>query len=103
VLSDDKYLLTDNGQTKYSAEFKSLDVATGQGVLAVHFETVAAYQVDEDDLSKLLAGKNETEIKEILLSKPEVDEVKVEFWPSWLVHKAPKFNGKVYIETVVTQ
>lgn len=102
VLSSDKYL-ADDGQSKYTAVFKTIDLATGKGVLAVHFETTAAYRVDSNNLSKLLAGKNENEIKEILLSKPEVDSVKVEFWPSWLTYKAPRWNGKIYIQTVLSQ
>ena len=102
VLSSDKYL-ADNGKNKYTASFKTIDLATGKGVLAVHFETTAAYNVDSANLSKLLAGKNESGIKEILLSKPEVDSVKVEFWPSWLAHKAPRLNGKIYINTVLAK
>ncbi|OGF02782.1 MAG: hypothetical protein A3J07_00185 [Candidatus Doudnabacteria bacterium RIFCSPLOWO2_02_FULL_49_13] len=102
VLSADKYL-ADEGKNTYTATYKTIDSAGGQGVLAVHFETTAAYKVDSNNLSKLLAGKNESEIKEILLSKPEVDTVKVEFWPKWLTYKAPRFNGKIYIETKLSQ
>ncbi len=83
--------------------FKSLDLAHGTGVLAVHYETVAAYQVSENDLANVLAGKNESEIKEILMSKPEVDSVQVAFWPSWLVHKAPRWTHKIYIRTELSQ
>ncbi len=100
VLSSDKYLL--DGQEKYTAEFKSIDPTLSKGILAVHFDTVAAYKVGENELPKILAGKNESEIKEILLSKPEVDNVDVKFWPEWFVHKAPKFNGKIKINTVLT-
>ncbi len=102
VLSSDKYL-ADEGNNKYTAVFKNLDLANGKGVLAVHFETTAAYKVDNGNLSKLLAGKNEAAIKEILLSKPEVDSVKVVFWPAWLTYKAPRWNGKIYIETVLAK
>jgi hypothetical protein len=102
VLSADKYLL-DNAQKQYIAEFKTIDIPNSRGVLAVHFQTTAAYKVDTANLPKILAGKNESEIKEILLSKPEIDNVKVEFWPRWFVNKAPKFNGKIYIKTELSQ
>src|SRR3989344_1190632 len=102
VLSTDKYLLPD-GAKKYTAEFKTVDLANSKGVLALHFQTIAAYQVDATGLSKILAGKNESEIKEILLSKPEVDNVEVKFWPEWFVHKAPRFNGKIYIDIALAQ
>ncbi|MBX4187355.1 MAG: baseplate J/gp47 family protein [Candidatus Doudnabacteria bacterium] len=102
VLSSDKYLLEDK-QKQYTANFKSIDLTKGSGVLQVHFETVAAYKIDAANLPKILAGKTEAEIKEILLSKSEVDNVTVKFWPEWFVHKAPKFNGKININTVLSQ
>jgi hypothetical protein len=102
VLSSDKYLI-DGQREQYSANFKSVDLVNEKGVLDVHFETIAAYNVDTDNLAKVLAGKNESEIQEILLSKPEIDKVEVKFWPEWFVHKAPKFNGKINIETALSQ
>jgi cell division protein FtsL len=96
VLSDDKYLVPDADET-VSANFKSLDVPNGKGVLSAHYETVAAYKVDTSNLSKILAGKDAEGIKQILLSKPEIDRVDVEFSP-FFVNKAPKLNGKIHIE-----
>jgi cell division protein FtsL len=101
VLSDDKYLLTD-AQDSIIANFKSLDLTHGTGVLSVHYETIAAYRVDTTNLSQLLAGKNANEIKEILLTKPEIDRVDVEFAP-FFVNKAPKLNGKIYIHNQLSQ
>jgi hypothetical protein len=100
VLSSDKYLDV-NAKKDYTANFKSVDIPNTRGVLAVHFQTVAAYKVNSTNLSKVLAGKNETEIKELLLSKPEIDNVKVEFWPEFFVNKAPRFNGKIKINPVL--
>lgn len=102
VLSTDKYILS-SGKKQYTAGFKSVDLTAGRGVLGVHFETVAAYKVDASNFSSFLVGKNESEIKEILSSKPEIDDVRVEFWPSWLVHKAPRFNGKIEIHTEIAE
>jgi hypothetical protein len=102
VLSSDKYLL-DNAQKQYTAEFKTIDIPNGHGVLVVHFQTTAAYKIDQTNLARVLSGKNESEIKEILLSKPEIDNVQVAFWPKWFVHKAPRFNGKIYINTALSQ
>jgi hypothetical protein len=102
VLSSDKYLL-DGAKKQYTGNFKTADLVAGKGILDIHFETVAAYKVDDTNMPKILAGKNESEIKEILLSKPEIDNVEVKFWPAWFVHKAPRFNGKIKIETVASQ
>jgi hypothetical protein len=101
VLSDDKYLLPDV-QDKVVASFKSLDLIKGTGVLSVHYETMAAYKVDAANMSKLLAGKTASEIKEILLTKPEIDRVDVQFSP-FFVNKAPKLNGKIYIHAMLSQ
>jgi hypothetical protein len=100
VLSEDKYLL-ENGEEKLTANFKAVDLPNGTGVLAVHFETIAAYRVNNTNLSKILAGKDAIEIKEILLTKPEIDRVDVQFSP-FFVNKAPRFNGKIYIKTVLS-
>jgi len=102
VLSNDKYLV-EGADQKSTATFKSVDRTASKGVLAVHFETIAAYRVESQNLAKILSGKNEMEIKEILLSKPEIDDVQVEFWPQWLVHKAPRLNGKIYINTILSK
>lgn len=101
VLSSDKYLLPDAKDT-LTANFKNTNLPNGKGVLSVHYETVAAYKVDDSSMNKLLAGKSADEIKEILLAKPEIDRVDVEFSP-FFVNKAPKLNGKIYIHTMLSQ
>jgi hypothetical protein len=98
VLSEDKYL-PQNGKQMVQTSFKSIDLAKGIGVLAVHYETVAAYKVENTNLSRILAGKDAVEIKEILLTKPEIDRVDVQFSP-FFVNRAPRWNGKIYIQTV---
>ena len=102
LLSLDKYIL-ESAAPVYTASFKSVDLIVGRGVLATHFETVIAYKIDSTNFAKILAGKNESEIKEILLSKPEVDSVTVKFSPAWLAHSAPSWNGKVYIKTELSK
>jgi hypothetical protein len=101
VLSEDKYLLPE-AKKDVTAKFKNLDLAAGKGTMSVHFETIAAYRVNDANLTKILAGKNANEIKEILLMKPEIDRVDVEFSP-FFVNKAPRFNGKIYIETKLSE
>ena len=101
VLSDDKYILPD-AKDNLTLNYKTVDLPNGRGLLSVHYETVAAYKVNADDMSKLLAGKNANEIKEILLTKPEIDRVDVQFSP-FFVNKAPKLNGKIYIHSMLSQ
>jgi hypothetical protein len=98
VLSEDKYLL-DDGRDRLNATFKAVDIAAGTGVLAVNYRTTAAYRVENSNLSSMLAGKNAMEIQEILLTRPEIDRVDVLFSP-FFVNKAPRYNGKIYINTL---
>ena len=101
LLSEDKYLV-EGAEQKLTTSFKSLDLGVGIGTLAVHFETLVAYKIDQTNLSRILSGKKASEIKEILLSKPEIDRVDVKFSP-FFVRKAPRFNGRIQIETVLSQ
>lgn len=98
VLSEDKYLL-DDGRDTLNATFKAVNVEAGTGVLAVNYRTTAAYRVENSNLSSMLAGKNAMEIQEILLTRPEIDRVDIIFSP-FFVNKAPRYNGKIYIETL---
>ncbi|MDP4001206.1 MAG: hypothetical protein Q8P83_03120 [bacterium] len=100
ILSKDKYILPD-AQEELKASFKSVDLEAGTGILTVHFGTIVAYEVDNENLSQLLSGKTATEIKEILLSKPEVDRVDVEFSP-FFVKRAPSFSSKVKVNTILS-
>ena len=100
ILSADKYLLDTKDQIR--ASFKSIDLDAGKGTLSVHFETMVAYKIDDSGLSRLLAGKSAIQIKDILLTKPEIDRVDVKFSPFW-VNKAPRFNGKIHIETKLSE
>ena len=98
VLSEDKYLL-DDGKDELQTTFKAVNVDLGTGVLAIDYKTTAAYKVENTNLNKILAGKDAVEIQEILLTRPEIDRVDVTFSP-FFVKKAPRFNGKIYINTV---
>ena len=101
VLSSDKYLL-ENAEQEVIAKFKSLDLEKGNGVLTVHFETNVAYRIDDSNFDKILAGKTATEIKEILLTKPEIDRVDVKFSP-FFVNRAPRFNGNIEVNILLSE
>ncbi|MBI4049328.1 MAG: hypothetical protein HY395_00725 [Candidatus Doudnabacteria bacterium] len=101
VLADDKYIV-EGGRKTAQTEFKDKDLNLGKGTLAVKYGTVVAYKVDAGNLARILAGKRSSEIKEILLSRPEVEQVDVKLWP-FFARKAPRYNGKIYITTVLSQ
>lgn len=101
VLADDKYIV-EGAKKTIRPEFKDKDLNLGKGTLAVHYDSIIAYKVDVNSLERILAGKKPSEIKEILLSKPEIEQVEIELWP-FFVRQAPKLNGKIYIKTVLSQ
>lgn len=101
VLADDKYIV-EGGRKTVQAEFKDKDLNLGKGTLVVHYTTIIAYKVDANNLQRILVGKKSSEIKEILLSKPEIEQVDVRLWP-FFVRKAPRLNGKIYIQTALSQ
>jgi hypothetical protein len=62
---------------------------------------LAAFKIDTTGLAKLLAGKKASEIKEILLSKPEIDSVDIKLSP-FFAKSAPRVNGKIFINTLLS-
>ncbi|HEV8601662.1 MAG TPA: hypothetical protein VGQ87_03670 [Patescibacteria group bacterium] len=99
-VSEDKYLVA-GAKENLTEEYKSFDLDLGTGMLAVHYETLAAFKIDTTGLAKLLAGKKASEIKEILLSKPEIDSVDIKLSP-FFAKSAPRVNGKIFINTLLS-
>ncbi|MEK9180904.1 MAG: hypothetical protein AAB871_01580 [Patescibacteria group bacterium] len=93
LLPENKYLLSE-GEQNLSSQFVSLDLSAGSGTLRAHFESRIKYRVNPEFLVKSILGKNETQVKEILLSRPEIEDLKVNFYPFW-VKSVPRFESKV--------
>jgi len=93
LLPENKYLLPAQEQ-RLSAQFVSLDLAGGIGTLRAHFESEVRYQINADFLSRSLPGKSSTQVKEILLARPEIQDVQVKLSPFW-VNTVPRFGNKI--------
>lgn len=93
LLPENKYLLPTEQQS-LSEQFVSLDLGGGVGTLRAHFESEVRYQINADFLMQSLPGKTATQVKEILLSRPEIADVTVSFSPFW-VQSVPKFGNKI--------
>lgn len=98
LLPANKKLVADVG-TRLQASFLHLNIPDGQGVLSAHFEGQIVYQVDQQELQEKIRGKTMEEIREILLSRPEIEKVDIKFYPFW-VKKAPNFGKKVYLQVL---
>jgi hypothetical protein len=96
LLPANKVLKKDQS-TSVASNFTFVNIDQGQGTLAAHFEGEVVYRVDPQELTERVKGKNAAEIKEILLSRPEIQSAEVRFYPFW-VKKAPTFSSKIYFD-----
>lgn len=95
TLDVNKYLITDQRE-KILEDFKSIDLNAGKGVLNIHFESLVAARIDTQGIAGKINGKTPAEVREILLSDPEIERVDIDLKPFW-IKSVPKFSGKVYV------
>ena len=89
--------LKDPEDSRLQMDLVNVNLTDGQAVILAHYEGEIVYQLDEEEIRDRLKGKNIEEIREILLSRPEVQAAEVRFSPFW-VKKAPKFGKNIYLE-----
>ena len=90
-------VLEEGESARFSTQFANVSLEQGLGILIARYEGRIIYQVDREGLVGKLKGKNVEEMKEILLSRPEVESAKIKFYPFW-VKRAPKLAGKIKLE-----
>lgn len=83
--------------SRFDINFLSLSLDQGSGVLSAHFEGSIVYQLDATELREKVRGKSAEEIREIILSRPEIESLEIEFSPFW-VKSTPKLRGKITID-----
>ena len=81
---------------RLTSHFSSVDLPHGQGVLSNHFEGDIIYHVDKNELVEKIRGKTVEEIRDILLSRPEIDQVEISLTPFW-VKKVPSLRSRIDI------
>jgi hypothetical protein len=77
--------------------FTSIDYDKGVGALTLNVKTFAGSQLDIKGISTKITGKNAEQIKEILLSDPDIEGVEIELSPFW-VKSVPKYSGRVTVQ-----
>jgi hypothetical protein len=75
-------------------QIKNMDFNTNLGVLSVHFEDKAVYEVNLDNTASQLVGKGPEEVNEILNSKTEIEKIDVSLSPFWQ-KSFPYFKQKI--------
>lgn len=100
LLPETKILITEG--ERIQSQFANVNLDSGTGILVTHFEGQIFYRLDEAELLEKVKGKTVNEIREILLSQPEINSIEIELAPFW-VKRAPKFKGKTKIEVLTHQ
>lgn len=81
---------------RITADFSKIDLAAGQGLLLAHYQGKIFYALKSEDFVAKVRGKSAQAIREILLSRPEIAEVEIQFSPFW-VKKAPQLAKKIHL------
>ncbi len=94
-LQGQKTLLeSDSGNFAYTV--KKLDVSVKSLLLATTVQKKAVPNIDLSKAPQELAGKTDSEIRGYFANTPEIDAVKIVFWPFWVKH-APKNSSRTQI------
>ena len=96
LLPKNKILVSD-ADFRLNSQFKSIDLVSGSGILVNHFESKVIYQLDRAELLEKIKGKSPDEIRELLLSRPEIVSVDIKLYPFW-VKKMPKFSRRISLQ-----
>jgi hypothetical protein len=88
--------LAENGPMDLVSSYTNLDFDSGSGLLNITVNTAAGAKLDTRGIATKITGKNSEQIKELLLSDPDIDGVDIEFRPFW-VKTVPKFSGRVTV------
>lgn len=92
-------ILQDGEGSRLQSKFLAVNLEQGMGVLNTHFEGQIVYQIDKEVLLEKIKNKSQEEIQEVMLSRPEIAEITVKFYPFW-VHKTPKFVKRIKLELI---
>lgn len=74
-----------------------LNFEKGKGTLKVAAKEDLAWEVKEDKLKKILAGKNEVQSRKAVAGFPEIKTLRVKLWPFWLA-SIPDDESRINIE-----
>lgn len=94
-LNNDKVLDEKSRQIDYSNV--SADFNKGQLVFRARVTEKLIWKIDIDGLKRLIAGKNEAQIKQVLAERSEIDKARILFWPFW-VKSVPENLDKIKIK-----
>ena len=74
----------------------AFDAKSGKLVLASNVDFSLIKKVDSQEIRKEVLNRKAMDVKQVLLSRPEIESAKIILWPFW-VSKIPKNSGKVKV------
>lgn len=99
TLDNGKYLAGDQ-DLNFKIDFKNVDLNLGTGLLTVSYSGKVISDIDDKEIGSKIRGKSPSDVKEILLSNPDIDGVELTLKPFW-VTKVPNLFGKVHVNVEV--
>lgn len=88
--------LLDSDKGNFSYAIKKLDVEARSMLVATTVQKKAVPNIDLSAAPAQLAGKTDSEIRGYFANTPEIDNVKIVFWPFWVKH-APRNTDRTTI------
>ena len=71
-----------------------VDFKSGQMIIPIRVEALAAWKINEDEIKNQILGKNESELRNYVQNRNEIKQAKVSFWPFWAKH-VPRSANKI--------
>jgi hypothetical protein len=93
-VAEDKIIVPNSIEINYT--LTDINLNKGIAKLACDVKEIIASKIDTEEVKKSLIGKNETEVRQYLSSRTDIESAKVIFWPFW-VKKVPTKEGKVKV------
>ncbi|OGZ34644.1 MAG: hypothetical protein A2Y98_00070 [Candidatus Portnoybacteria bacterium RBG_19FT_COMBO_36_7] len=83
-------------QTPLNYGETKIDIEKGQISFRVSGLQEVFWKIDQEEIKKLIAGKKQNEVEELLFGRPEIKEAQFSLWPFW-VRSIPRQTDKIKI------
>lgn len=93
-IPENKVIMPDTIEINYT--ITDINIEKGIARLTCEVKENIAWEIDTEEIKKVLAGKNEIEVRQYLASCSEIESAKVVFWPFW-VKKIPSKESKIKV------
>ncbi|MDB4940089.1 MAG: hypothetical protein JWO40_514 [Candidatus Doudnabacteria bacterium] len=100
TLDSNKVLNMDKAH--WTSSFKTVDLDKGTGVLDIKYDGFVSSKIDPKEIEAEARGKTVSDLKENLLSDPNIDGADIVLAPSW-AKTLPNLNGRIKAMVTIKQ